>query len=743
MRFRALALFASCLLVFACSAQAQFLTLPQYQNGTDLSFFQHADVNNDGNADIVGVPTGANGSLENSITVLLGTATGGFGAPITTAISGVSIGTDGIPQFVLGDFNGDNKIDVAVFGTDHTTGQNAVAVMLGNGNGTFQAGIETILSSIVGDLVPGICADNAADFTGNGNLGLAYLFGSDGKISVGVSPGNGNGTFGTPVVTSVVGGNCLASGDFNNDDKTDLAVAQNNGLDFILLGKGNGTFETAYGIGKGGSYLVTGKLDGADLDLIGTFQPTTGGTSGTITVLLGNGTGKFPTVNTYSTPTDVFVNNPLVIRDVNGDKAADIAYVGAEGSANGSDVIGILLNNGNGTFTPGLQYVGDGQGANGFLAVDISGTIGLAFANVEGGISVLPGKGNGTFKGNLAGATGVNGEYPYVGQFDGNPAADLIFTYPSATDTLLGNGNGTFTEVATGCSFESPAVGDFTGNGKLDLAGVTSVSDTPAIGVCLGNGNGTFTPTGEYYDTGVQHRFLLAGKFTNDGNVDLAASDENGFSILLGNGNGSFQNGIPTAVNEGSGTFILGDFNNDGKLDLATISGDLTQISVFLGKGNGEFSAPVVTACACANEPDMFAVADLNGDGNLDLVVTVGGNALVFLGKGNGSFQAPVKYAFGQTAMSAAAIADYNGDGKLDIAVGVTTFSAGSPRPEGAVSVLFGDGTGKFSAPTLFPAGGPILANEGGLATADFNGDGKPDLALSISGVVVTFLNQE
>jgi FG-GAP-like repeat len=732
MRFRALALFASCLLVFACSAQAQFLTLPQYQNGTDVSFFQHADVNNDGNADIVGVPTGANGSPEASITVLLGTSTGGFGAPITTAISGVSIAVDAVPQFVLGDFNGDNKIDVAVFGTDHTTGQNAVAVMLGNGNGTFQAGIETILGATGLSPTALNCSINAADFNGDGKLDLAYLHGTN----VSVALGKGNGTFGTPIVTSISGSECLASGDFNNDDKTDLAVAQDNGLDFILLGKGNGTFETAYGIGKGGSYLVTGKMDGADLDLIGVFPGTTG--TSTITVMLGNGTGKFPTVNSYNAATGVNVNNPLVIRDLNGDHAADIAYAGFVDGTD-TEVVGVLLNNGNGTFTVGNQYVGDGQGANGFLAVDISGTIGLAVANVKGGISVLPGKGNGTFKANLA-TSDVFGT-PIVGEFGSNTKPDLLLTSSTAV-TLLSNGNGTFTVVDSGCGFGS-AVGDFTGNGKLDLAGVTSVSDTPVIGVCLGNGNGTFTPTGEYYDTGVQHRFLLAGKFTNDGNVDLAASDENGFSILLGNGNGSFQNGIPTAVNEGSGTFILGDFNNDGKLDLATISGDLTQISVFLGKGNGEFSAPVVTACACANGPDMFAVADLNGDGNLDLVVTVGGNALVFLGKGNGSFQAPVKYALGQTAMSAAAIADYNGDGKLDIAVGVTTFSAGSPRPEGAVSVLFGDGTGKFSAPTLFPAGGPILANEGGLATADFNGDGKPDLALSISGVVVTFLNQE
>jgi hypothetical protein len=676
---------------------------------------------------------------------LLGTASGGFGSPISTTVSGVAnFATESnVPQYVLGDFNGDGKIDVAVFGTDSTTGQNAVAVMLGNGNGTFQAGIETVLGGIVGELISGICADTAAEFTSSGHLDLAYLFGKDGAISVGISPGNGNGTFGTPVVTSVVGGGCLAAGDFDGDANTDLVVAQNNGLDFILLGKGNGSFETAYGIGKGGSYITTGKMDGANLDLIGVLPSSTG--APTINVLLGNGAGKFPTINSYAIAPGLVVNNPLVIHDLHGGTTADIAYVGTIAGSH-TAVVGVLLNNGNGTFTPGQQYVGDGQYEGlGFLSVDISGTYGLAFSNLLGGIDVLPGNGNGTFKGNLI--TSNVGGAPIVAQLDSNPTPDLFLATNGGPLALLGNGNGTFDVVTSpDCSLSSQAIGDFTGNGTLDVAGVTSVSDSPAIGVCLGNGSGTFTATSEDYDTGVQHRFLLAGAFTNDGNVDIAASDEAGVSILLGNGNGTFQSGIPTAVNASYPTFVLGDFNNDGKLDFATLTSSLSQVSVFLGKGNGEFEAPIVTACSCANSPDAFAVADLNGDGNLDLVITVGGNVLVFLGKGNGSFAAPVKYTLGETAITGAAIADFNGDGHLDLAVGVTTFSSSQPYPDSSISVLFGDGTGKFSAPTLFPAGGE-LSNIGeglaGIATADFNGDGKPDLALTVPGGLVTYLNQE
>src|SRR4029077_20234423 len=109
-------------------------------------------------------------------------------------------------------------------------------------------------------------------------------------------------------------------------------------------------------------------------------------------------------------------------------------------------------------------------------------------------------------------------------------------------------------------------------------------------------------------------------------------------SILLGNGDGTFKNGIPTALNVSFPRFVLGDFNNDGNLDIAAITG--SSISVLLGKGNGKFSAPVVTDTVDATQ--IYA-GDLNNDGKLDLVAltTNQGRAAVsvWLGDGKGKFK--------------------------------------------------------------------------------------------------------
>ena len=141
MRSSVLAFIAAAFVSLASGAQAQYINLPQYDNGVRLFSFVQADIKGDGKADIIGV----NGSTPSEIIVLLNNGIGGFGAPITTKITGVDLP---MFRFVLGDFNGDGHPDVALFGKDHVTGQNALAVMLGNGDGTFQAGKETTLGPL-------------------------------------------------------------------------------------------------------------------------------------------------------------------------------------------------------------------------------------------------------------------------------------------------------------------------------------------------------------------------------------------------------------------------------------------------------------------------------------------------------------------------------------------------------------------------------------------------------------------
>src|ERR1022692_3750501 len=156
----------------------------------------------------------------------------------------------------------------------------------------------------------------------------------------------------------------------------------------------------------------------------------------------------------------------------------------------------------------------------------------------------------------------------------------------------------------------------------------------------------------------------------------------------------------------------VGDFNGDGKLDLAVANG--VGVSVLLGNGDGAFQPAVTYAAGTYTE--SIAVGDFNGDGKLDLVVTnnlsSGGTVSVLLGNGDGTFQAPRTYGVGASPYGVA-VGDFNGDGKLDLAV---TNSGSS----GSVSVLLGNGDGTFQ-PALNSAAGTDLLS---VAVGDFSGDG-------------------
>jgi hypothetical protein len=176
----------------------------------------------------------------------------------------------------------------------------------------------------------------------------------------------------------------------------------------------------------------------------------------------------------------------------------------------------------------------------------------------------------------------------------------------------------------------------------------------------------------------------VAGDFNRDGKLDLAVNNYNNgtITILLGNGNGTFTQSASIALgtNNNPTALAAGDFNNDGKLDLAvgvTILGSPSDlVKIFLGNGNGTFTpGPVLTLGAY--QPYGIAVGDFTGNGNLDLAVTDSGSAkaTVFLGNGNGTFSAGVQYATGGDPWGIVT-GDFNNDGKLDLAIaneGATT----------------------------------------------------------------------
>ena len=161
---------------------------------------------------------------------------------------------------------------------------------------------------------------------------------------------------------------------------------------------------------------------------------------------------------------------------------------------------------------------------------------------------------------------------------------------------------------------------DFNNDGKLDLAMLSySLGETGCVCIILGNGDGTFQPakTNPIPLNPGGSGYLAVGDFNGDGNVDIAAVNEETVEIFLGNGDGTFQ--TPTSLSAGSDTMslVVGDFNGDGYLDLAVVNNRSNNVSILLGNGNGTFQAQV--SYAVGNSPLGIATGDFNGDDRLDL----------------------------------------------------------------------------------------------------------------------------
>ena len=213
---------------------------------------------------------------------------------------------------------------------------------------------------------------------------------------------------------------------------------------------------------------------------------------------------------------------------------------------------------------------------------------------------------------------------------------------------------------------------------------------------------------------------VAVGDFNGDGKQDLAVANysSDNVSILLGDGTGHFSGATNFAVGDSPYSVAVGDFNGDGKQDLAIANTFSANVSILLGDGAGNFSGP--TNFGAGISPFSVAVGDFNGDGNQDLAVANSGsdNVSILLGDGAGNFSAPTNFAVGDVPRSVT-VGDFNGDGKQDLAV-ANLFS-------GNVSILLGDGAGNFSAPTNFGTGNQPFS----VAVGDFNGDGKQDLAVA------------
>ena len=370
--------------------------------------------------------------------------------------------------------------------------------------------------------------------------------------------------------------------------------------------------------------------------------------------------------------------------DLDGDGDTDIAVTGFES-------VGIVLNNGDGTFT-NAGYYGVGTAPVSICAVDLgeppgqAGDIDLVIANEQSG--------------------------------------DIAILY--------GNGDGTFAEAEShpaGITARAVCTADFDGDGHQDCAiGVTREDYTHAVRLLHNNGIGRLVDGAEYEIEGTVCS-VCAADFDADGDMDLAAtSGDNGtVEILYNSGNGTFPGRVPYGVDGGPRSMCAADFNADGYPDLAVQSWIWGEISVFIGSSVGLFLDAVRYVVAAA--PTAFCASDLNNDGMADLAVASGaGGVTVLLGYGDGTLQqAPLYETI--TGADKVCTSDFDLDGNPDIAV--------TGELSTAVSVLLGNGDATLQAQMTHDVGEQCT----GLCTSDFDRDGIPDLALLADGLVLLIGN--
>jgi hypothetical protein len=594
-------------------------------------------------------------------------------------------GAAGVIALAVGDFNNDGKLDLITTNSD--INDNGLGLVLGNGDGTFQAPIDVAGFYTYGEM-GGIVV---GDFNKDGNLDFATTWTLGGPVQLGVYLGDGQGHF---------------------------------------------TFNTSYSIGTATDHpprsIATADLNGdGKLDLI---VPDWYG--GAVAVLYGNGDGTFQNPVEFPvayTPTGVAVG------DFNKDGKPDIVVALSSGCCPFSGGIGVLINNGNGTFQSPAYYsnlAGVDSGQVAVADLDGNGKLDVVESSYGGwNIGVFLGDGDGTFQTAITYMVPSASSVAIGNLTSGKKPALVVSSYSDGTLwVLLNKGKGIFQVsgiYSTDNAPQSVALADFNGDKKLDF--VVGNASGQFVTVGLGNGDGTFRNSPHYNESPGSMAWansVAVADFNRDGNLDVVEAGGGtgvGLSLMLGSSHGVLK--APTSINLGANPwaqiyFVLaGDVNGDGKPDIVSSTpkdGGTPGVEVLLGLGTGKFKTPVIYATSASSYAAVGVLADLNGDGKPDILTSnFDGTMSVLLNKGKGVYGAATVFPSGTGVYATNfVVGDFHKDGKLDVVL--------NDYPASNLKLLRGNGDGTFQAPTVVSSPVRPLAP----VVGDFNKDGKLDLAI-------------
>jgi sugar lactone lactonase YvrE len=704
--------------------------------GASNSPIAAADFNGDGKLDLAAVAGGPGGSSE-SVIMLAGNGDGTF----NSSSSSQSPASSGVTSIQVADFNQDGAADVVI------TDQNYNAsVLLNDGGGTFSKSYLVAAGSSDYNLAAGV-----GDLNRDGYPDIAASGYNQGGVSLFLTEPTETATAAVNVSLAGVGQHLVAasySGNSNYNSSTSgtlplWGVQPTTATSLNLTSGGASVTSVVPGtvvtltatVTAGGSAVTAGQVNFcdasaslcSDIHLLGT-------------VALTGGTAAFKFVPGAGTPSyrAVFVENEYGLSSTSNTVALTVGPAPKP------------------VYTSTISIADSGSPADYSLTATVQGSGGPA--PPTGNVSFLD-----TSSGNSSLATASLGpsiagvgwqmiETPALnnapdaqatGDFNGDGIPDLALIsssnqYGDAPYTVaifIGKGDGTFTAgpttQATGVQLDPVMIsGDFNGDGKTDLVILNSqyYSASTVISL-LGNGDGTFgaAQTSLVYDPGpvggdYVDGSLVVSDFNGDGKADLAVAGEGvigGVTIVLGNGDGTF---TATAANLEPdlvyNAIATGDFNGDGIPDLVGQSSESSDAMVFLGKGDGTFTTTTIPLGSSFFDGSI-AVGDFNQDGVADLAFGNDSGVIFFLGKGDGTFRPTSQGPVSGGGLSLT-LGDFNHDGKLDLA----SFA------DAQIEIFIGAGDGTFTEIATTPSLSLNSTGPPALVSADFNGDGVPDLSV-------------